>query len=251
MLRCQTREALLETIANLDGGQYHVAKTPDSAFLLALWHRLSHSQLADVREFAVQAILARDQAQYVYDHPELVKAPSKETRHLAVLCLVERGDKRAIPLLRTAFNDESSAIQVWAFRGLIKYKPDDTVAILRQGLNHKNSWIYAEALKELVRRGDKEATAEFLGRIAALKDHSHAVTRPVGEEFFAEEMCKLVIEQRLVAAKPALNQAYTNSCEQIQRPVSAALAALGDQDALKKLRHFARTGEPLGRWGVY
>ena len=47
-------------------------------------------------------------------------------------------------------------------------------------------------------------------------------------------MCELVINLKLSAAEPALRQAYTNKCENIRRPVCGALAAFGDQEALRR-----------------
>jgi HEAT repeat protein len=244
-----TRAVLLGAIASLDGGLYrfHVSKTPDSAFLLATWHRLSKSQFDDVRKIAVRAILTRDEAQYVYDRPELLKDPDQEMRFQAVRCLVERGDQRAIPLLRDALHDNYSPIQTWAFRGLIKFKPDDLDTILREGLKHKDSFIRSEAVEELVRRGDEKAIARVVDHIAGLKDHKHDAKGTGSEHIYTDEWCRLIIEQKLKAAEPALRQAYTNPCEEIRRPVSAALAAFGDQAALKELREFARKGDALGR----
>ena len=212
---------------------------------MATWRRLSQSPLADVRKFAIKAVLDRDEAQFVYDHPELLKDPDEQVRHKAVRCLESRGDKRAIPMLREALQD--SHTQTWAFRGLIKYKPDDLDAILRQGLKHDNNWIRAEAGEELVRRGDKEATARFINRIAALKDHKHDPKGMGSEHIYTDDLCRLIIEVKLSAAVPALRQAYANKCENIRRPVSGALAAFGDKDALRELRRFAGTGGALDR----
>jgi HEAT repeat protein len=244
-----TREDLLHAMESLDGNLFGfvVTNNPDSAFLLATWHRLSQSRLADVRKFAVQAILVRDEAQFVYDHPALLKDPVQEIRFRAVYCLVERGDKRAIPLLRTALQDSYSPTQVQAFRGLVKYQPDDILDILHSGAMHKDRAIRLKALAELVKRGDKEAIAAFVGRIAALKDHTHDREGWGTEEREAQEMCELVVNLKLSAAEPALRQAYANNCDKIRRPVCGALAALGDQDALHQLRQFIRVGDSLDR----
>jgi HEAT repeat protein len=243
-----TRADLLEAIASLDGGLYFdVTRTPDSAFLLATWHRLSKSQFDDVQKIAVRAILTRDEAQYVYDRPELLKDSDQQIRFQAVRCLVERGDQRAIPLLREALHDSYSPIQTWAFRGLIKFKPDDLDTILREGLKHKDSFIRSEAVEELVRRGDEDAIARVIDRIAGLKDHKHDAKGRGSEHIYTDGWCRLIIEQKLKTAEPALRQAYTNTCEEIRRPISAALAAFGDQAALKELREFARKGDALDR----
>lgn len=242
-----TREDLLHAIASLDGGLFMATNTPDSTLLLATWHRLSQSQLADVRRFAVQAILARDQAQYVYDHPELLKDPYHMVRYHAVRCLVERGDKRAVALLKTALQDSYSPTQTWAFRGIVKYQPDDVLDVLRRGVAHEDRTVRLESLMELVRRGDKAAIAAFISRIAALKNHTDDREGWGTEEMEAREMCELAVNLKLSAAEPALRQASTNKCERIRRPVCGALAALGDQDALRELRKFTRVGDALDR----
>jgi HEAT repeat protein len=277
------REALLDAIAGLDGKDYiFAAKTPDSPFLLATWRRLSQSPLDDVRRRAVEALLLRDNAQFVYDHPAVIKDPEEQVRFSAVCCLVERGDKNAIPLLRTVLRDGNAFVRSRAFCGLVKYEPDDIHDLLREGLKDKNPHIRSmaltalvkraakkdipavlyqalqdensdvrwEAMAELLKRGDKEAdsaVARFVGEIAALKDHSHDHDGWYSDEWEAKRMCGLVIALKLSAAKPALRQAYANKCEGIRRPVSAALASLGDSAARQDLRRFAGAGDALKR----
>lgn len=244
-----TRKALLGAIASLDGGLDEVRRSPDSAFLLATWHRLAESQMPDVRNFAIRAVLARDQAQYVYDNPAIMDHPDDNVRFQAVRCLVERGEKRAIPFLRTALRDSYGPVQTCAFRGLIKYNPDDVLDLLHQGLNDKDRSIQFEALLELVRRGEKEAVDTLADRIARLKNYTRATEDWFTADIDAAVMCRLVAELKLSAVQPALKEAYTNDCKEIRRPVCGALAALGDQDATAQLRKFARVGNALDRCG--
>ncbi len=63
----------------------------------------------------------------------------------------------------------------------------------------------------------------------------------------AGDLCTLVAELKLKRAEPFLRDALTNDCDDIQRPACGALAALGDPDALSRLRQFARKGHALGR----
>ena len=79
------RYDMLQAIAGLDHAISLSAKPPASPYLLAAWHRLSKSPSPDVRDFAVRAILDRDQAQYVYDHQALLKSPDPEVRQRGVL----------------------------------------------------------------------------------------------------------------------------------------------------------------------
>ena len=118
---------------------------------------------------------------------------------------------------------------------------------MRQGLKHDDGWIRAEAGEELVRRGDKEAIARFIDRIDALKNHAHDRKGRCYKLLYASDICELIIEVKLSAAVPALRQAYANKCENIRRPLSGALAAFGDKDALRELRRFAGTGDALDR----
>jgi HEAT repeat protein len=121
---------------------------------------------------------------------------------------------------------------------------------LYQALQDENSAVRWEAMAELLKRGDKEADSEvarFVGEIAALKDHSHDHSGWCSVEWEAERMCGLVIALKLSAAEPALRQAYANKCEGIRRPVSAALASLGDSEARQDLRRFAGAGDALKR----
>ena len=107
-----------------------------------------------------------------------------------------------------------------------------------------------EAMTELIKRGDKrahEVVRAFVSKIAALKNHTHDRAGYGSEHMEAAEMCELIVKLRLRAAEPALRLAYTNKCEKIRRPVSGALAALGDRDALHDLRQFARQGDALRR----
>jgi HEAT repeat protein len=242
-----TRDGLLNAIADLDGGLYRVTQMPDSPFLLETWRRLSRSQIAGVRSFAVKAVLTRDRSQYVHDHPELLKDPDQEFRYLAVRCLAERGDNRAIPLLRTAFQDGDSSVRAWALRGLAKYHPADILDILHRALQDEDRPIRFDAMLELAERGDKEAIGSLVQRIADLKDHKHDREGWCPGEMRVVGMCELVADLKLSAAEPALREAYTNKCEEIRRPVCGALAALGDRDALGQLHQFARSGEALDR----
>lgn len=243
------RQALLQAIASVDRGWVGIisAEKSDSAFLLTTWRRLSESHLKDVREFAIQEILQRDNAQYVYDHSELLTDVNQYTRCYAVCCLVNRGDKQAIPFLRVALKDSYYPTRTWAFRGLLKYKPEDLDILLQQGLKDQDNTIRIEATVELARQGDRKATERLLERIAAIKNHSHDKEGWGTEELEATDLCDIVIELKLSTAEPMLRQAYTNSCENIRRPVSAALAALGDQNALKELRQFIQKGTALER----
>jgi HEAT repeat protein len=245
----ETRQDLLKAIASLDASFADPSKAPDAPFLLATWRRLSQSEISDVRMYAIKAVLDRDEAQYVYDHPELLKDQDQDIRWHAVLCLKRRGDERAIPMLRSALHDSHSVTQATALSGLIKYKPDDILDILHWGTEQKDDWIRDDAYEELVRRGDKTATDWLIRRIAAMKDHTHGQEFWGTEEIRAEQICELVASLKLSAAEPALRDAYTNKCEKIRRPVCGALAALGDKDALRQLRQFARQGTAFDRMG--
>jgi HEAT repeat protein len=244
-------EGLLKAIANLDSEMDEVIPTPDSAVLLETWKRLSESPIAKVREFAVLARLLRDEAQYIYDHPELMKDADWGIRFYAVRCLIERGDKRAIPLLRDAFHDRDSTVRWWAYRGLIQYKPEDLKTLLMQGLKHEDDIIRSDAIKGLAREGDKDAIAQVVDILAKLKDHEHDAKNKAydrGAVILFEGWLQLVVELKLTAAEPVLREIYATDCEEVRRPVSAALAALGDQKALEDLRQFMRKGDALDRW---
>ena len=164
---------LLGIIADLDGGLDDFRRTPDSDYLLATWHRLMQSEHQYVREYATQAVVVREKPEYIYDHPALVEHPNDQVRYQTVCSLVERGDARAISLLRKALQDSYSPTQSWAFSGLIKYKPDDILDVLRNGMANGDPNIQMRAMAELVRRGDKDALGEFAKRLARLKDHTH------------------------------------------------------------------------------
>lgn len=243
----ETRKELLDVIAGLDGNWFMATKPPDSAVLLATWHRLSQSPLPDVRKHAREAILDRDDAKYVRNHPELIKDSDENVRWRAAMCLGRNGDKRAIPLLRTAFHDESSTVQLWALRGLIEYKPDDIDAILREARKCKDDWVRVEARDELVRRGDKEAIADLLRQIAALKDEKLYAKASSIDQFHLDRLCRLIIETKLREAEPSLRQAYSNPCDAIHRPISATLAAFGDLEARQQLRQYAQKGRAFDR----
>ncbi len=238
---------MLDVIAGLDGFWFIATKTPDSPALLATWHRLNQSPLADVRKYAREAILDRDDARYVCDHPHLIKDPDKNVRWRAAICLGRNGGKQAITLLRTAFHDSDSTVQLWALRGLIQYKPGDIDAILQQARKHKDAWIRATARDELVRRGDKEAIADLIRQFTAIKDDKPGARESGIDQFDMDRLCRLVIETKLGKAEPALRQAYANKSEATRRPISAALAAFGDQDALRQLRQYAQKGRAFDR----
>jgi HEAT repeat protein len=243
------RYGLLSAIGAIDSNTFGVIVTPQSAELLAAWRRFAKSPLADVREFAVEALLERDSAQCVYDRPELLKSSDEGIRRRAVRCLTERGDKRAIPLLRSAMNDGESSIRLWAFRGLAKYKPDDILDVIHHVAADKDGSVRYEAAMELARQGDKDAIAWFVDRTAALKDHKHDPKGMGSEHIYTPELCEFIVELKPPSAETALRQAYTNKCDKIRRPISGALAAFGDRAALRDLRQFASKGDALDRSG--
>ena len=86
-----TRDYLLRAIASLDGDMYFAFERPDSAYLLKTWQRLSQSEFKDVRKFALQAVLAREHAQYVYDRPSLLTDPDDNVRWHAVWLFANEG----------------------------------------------------------------------------------------------------------------------------------------------------------------
>lgn len=241
------RDDLLDVVAGLDGGLYDVRKTPDSDYLLTIWHRLTNHSEEDVRRYATKAVVVREDIDYILDHPALLDDPEEMMRYHSVRSLVDRGDKRGIALLRKALHDAYGPTGTWAFRGLLKYQPPDIEAILRDGMMSKDRSIQIEAMTELIRRGDKTAVETLGKRLAKLEQHTHNREGWGTEEMEAQEMCELVAELRIREVRPELRRAHLNECEQIRRPVAGALAALGDKDALSNLREFAARGDSLDR----
>ncbi len=242
-----TRGDFLKAIAAMDGGLMEYKKTPDSGYLLNTWRRLERSRHEDVREYAVKALVVREQAEYVLDRPELLQSDDAEVRHLAVESLADRGDAKATSLLRKAFYEGDSLCRVLALRGLVRLRPNDIDDILRQGIKSDDAFIYYDALEELVRRGDQEATGILMKRVASLKDHTHDREAWGNEELFASALCRTICERKLYEAEPALRQAYASKCENIRRSVCGALAALGDRNAFEELRESVHRGNFLER----
>jgi HEAT repeat protein len=241
------REDLLDAILAYDGGYYGRHDSPNSACLLAIWHRLAKHPVEDVRQYAVRAVAARESADYMLAHPELLDHADETVRCRYVQKLARSGDKRAIPLLRKALNDEFSPTRSSAFCGLIKCNPPDIEKLLHDGLKDGN--LRLDAMTELVRRGDKGAIDMLCRNLALLKDHTHDREGWGTQEMAASDMCNLVVELRIKQAEPALRQAYQNDCDRIKRPVAGALAALGDKEALARLREFAVGGDAFARAG--
>ncbi len=239
------REDLLDAILAYDGGYYGRHDSPNSACLLAIWHRLAEHPVEDVRQYAVRALAARESAEYMLAHPELLDHADERVRCRCVQELARSGDKRAIPLLRKALHDEFSPTRSAAFCGLIKCNPPDTDKLLHDGLKDGN--LRLDAMAELVRRGDKEAIDMLCRNLAVLKDHTHDREGWGTQEMAASDMCRLVAELRIKEAEPALRQAVLNDCDRIQCSVAGALAALDDEDALLRLREFAARGDALSR----
>lgn len=243
------RYELLNIMQNLDNGDYGFRTNSDFSYLLDTWHRLERSPMEDVSLFATRSVADRESAQYLYDHPQYLEHPDETVRYLAVCSLGARGDQRAIPYLRKAYADSDSTTRIWAFRGLVRYQPDDILDILHEGMKRDDRYIQLESMLELVRRGDPDASEMLANRIAGLKQHTHTRAGWGTEEMEAQSMCELIAELRLHAMEPALRDAYVNDCEDIRRPVCGALAALGDQGALLQLRRYAFKGEALVRSG--
>ena len=243
------RYELLGIMQNLDNDDDGFLPNSDFAYLLEVWHRLERSPLEDVSQFATRAVAALESAQYFYDHPQYLEHPDADVRYLAVQSVGARGDQRSIPYLRKAYADPDSTTRIWAFRGLVRYQPDDILDILHEGMTRDDRYIQLESMLELVRRGDQAAGERLANRIAELKQHTHARAGWGSEEMETQKMCELIAELRLPAMDPALRKAYANDCEDIRRPVCGALAALGDPEALLQLRRFAFEGEALVRSG--
>lgn len=103
------RGDLLDIIVKLDGGFDDVRETADSAYLLTVWHRLMQSKMDDVRKYATKAVITREPAPYVLAHSELLDDPDDMIRYYAVRALAERGDARAVTLLRKALRDNNGS----------------------------------------------------------------------------------------------------------------------------------------------
>jgi len=244
------RGELIDKIANLGGDYSEVPAKPWPDDLRRMWLQLMSSELSDVRQRATQEFLYREDPQYVYDHPELLRSTDDGTRSAALSCLVERGDQRAIPMLRGALNDANWRARWHAVRGLIRCKPDDLTQLLHEALKDSDRGVRLEAITVLIRQNDPAAIQCLVGRIASLEKHSHDREGWGSEDFEAKDLCRLVAELKLHDVREALERASSNACPDVRWPACGALAGLGDPTATEQLRTFALSGE-RGRYSAF
>lgn len=211
------------------------------------WERLARSRSSQLRSRALIELLRMDDGTYLREHPELFGSRLPGVRRAAIRALYEHATEEDLPRLRAMLRVSEPSDALWFWRTVVRLDPPDVRELLVWAGEQENEYLRAEALLELARRGDAEATAGVLTRIRALREHSQDRAGWALDEHDAESLCQLIAELRLEAAEASLRAALESDCDDVQRPVAGALAVLGDPLALSRVRGFAREGHALER----
>jgi HEAT repeat protein len=241
------RAELLNIISGAHPDEDEVPGLRRSPIPRETWERLARSKSEEVRSRALAKLLSGDDGTYVRGHPELLKSDLPGVRYAAVRALAEHATAEDLLRLREVLRDSDTCNELRVWRAIIRLNPADVRELLIWASKQTDRSLRFEAMLELARRGDASATKRVLARINALQEHTHERGGYCAAEFEAEDLCQLVAELKLREAEAGLRAASRNNCEDIRRPVCGALAALGDADALARLREFGRQGHALGR----
>lgn len=240
----------LEVLSDFDRDGYELGDPARVQVATELWDRLARHPNATIRTAAQAQRLERDDGRFLRAHPDLLQSRDRQVRYQAYVYLSQHALPAEVPLLRAGLDDADDINRVWAWRGLVRLAPSDIEDILKQALATKDSPMPFEACMELARRGDATAKQRVLTYLGKMKDHAHTEEGWAVSEFEARDLCVLVAEIKLKAAREPLRAALQNPCRHIQRAACGALAVLGDQEALLKLRELARQGHALDRAGA-
>jgi HEAT repeat protein len=206
--------------------------------------RLTRSPDHRIRRAAIEAMLAGDDGTLLHRNIRWATDHDPYVRSRALEILSEHARKEDAQVLRAALNDRHMTNALWALRALIRLKPHDLDAILRRCAQRRDAPEADDAIIELARRGDAASLRRILSWVQSLSSKQPG---EVGGSFDVQKVCRFLAERKDPQFAPALKAASQISSLRVRRSVFGALAALGDAEAFKRLREFARQGEPLDR----
>jgi HEAT repeat protein len=247
MANSSMKRRLMGVLTRLDTKGYEIIKTPDSVVAMEMWRRLANHASVDIRYPALCQVLRRDDGTYLSDHPELIESESESVRWAAVNLLARVESPAASTLLRKAITDEQDRIRHRALRYLVDREPADIETLLLPYLQDDSASIRSYVICELACRGNPAATERLTEAIAvwplADLDESERFSRRREIEMF----CRLIADLKLRGVKDMLVDIRSMTAVPIATWVTGALAAQGDQDALRDLHRLAGEGKGTDR----
>jgi len=207
--------------------------------------KLSHSPDDTTRLTAVMAMLEGDDGTIVRQNPQWLRDKDSRVRCDAIQSLARHARMQDADLLRAALKDKEPICVESALDGLVRLNPPDLDALLRQSLRSREPSVAFEATLHLARRGDRRALERVVSSVSSLRT---GIPKGAGWGLFeVDEMCVMLAHANAPGSEAALRAGSANSRPYIQISTSGALAALGDRQALTRLRGFARCEDWLDR----
>ncbi len=206
--------------------------------------KLARARDATTRLIAVRAMLEGDDGAVIHGNTEWLRDGDERARWQAIHALAEHARPEDAGALRTALLDQDANCAESALEGLVRLDPPDLGELLHKCLHRDPDLAFAATL-HLAERGDADALNQIVRWVQALE-----TGLPAGAGwglFDAERMCKILVKAKPPGTREALRAASESRNAHVQCDALGALAALGDGDALMRVRKFARSGGYLDR----
>jgi len=181
----QVRQTAVETLVGHGG--------PDAIALLVRKVQDEHQELS-VLNSALQAI-AKIEGDIITPLAELLKVPNADLRGYAVLALGEQPDRRAIPLLIQALNDENTNVRYNAIEALGKLKAAEAIEALADVADSRDFFLAFPALDALKQIGDPSVTPRIVTLLEdeLLRDPAIELLGQIGDETAVQPLAALLV----------------------------------------------------------
>ena len=181
----QVRQTAVETLIGHGG--------PDAIALLVRKVREEHNDLS-VLNSALTAI-AKIDGDIITPLSELLKVPDVDLRGYAVLALGEQPDRRAIPALIQALNDEDTNVKYNAVEALGKLKAVEAVEALADVAESRDFFLAFPALDALKQIGDSSVTPRIVTLLEdeLLRDPAIELLGQIGDEAAVQPLAALLM----------------------------------------------------------
>ncbi|NQU07131.1 MAG: HEAT repeat domain-containing protein [Candidatus Abyssubacteria bacterium] len=154
----------------------------------------------------------------------LIQSPNRLVRFYVASTIAESpSNKKALPILIDAMDDEAPEIRMWAMFGLENLNLSQSYPVVLAALDDKDDYVRKEAAYTLGNLGNRNAIPHLISRL----EDPHYLVRSDA----AESLGKLGAKQ----AVPALQFLLEEKKEAVQIRTAEALARLDDYSGMEKL----------------
>lgn len=208
--------------------------------------KLTRSRNRDIRSSAIRALLKSDGGTALRQSMQWLRDKNQDVRYRAIRVLAENAQENDAALLRAALKDADPVIGMWALHGLVQLDVPDLDEVLRRQAQ-RDDHVGDDAILELARRGDVASLQQLVGWLDDRYTDADKRERRGRQRWNVSELCKVLAAKQPPGAEAVLRPMSETPYPRVQRPALGALAALGHEDALERVRGFAGKGDALDR----